>query len=276
MGCGGTGSAPDLLRVVLDATVPDQPSESGQLAPSGVVVDLIGKLPGRGAWLHPQLTCIERACSRGFSKVFGAAIRTTAPELLEQLRSAAERRLSGLLLASLRSRQLVYGRDAVKEILGQNPLVIMALDAQAVAKDGDLQRAGFEGKVVWWSTKAQLGLWLGRSEVGVVAITERAIAEVMRKTIALASLAPGSTGNSRSTGSNGARRVEQTVDQDAEQGAESAASEAESSSELVGSAEPAGGAGLIGSVGSIGSAEAESGAVAESSAVRDDELSEVR
>jgi predicted RNA-binding protein YlxR (DUF448 family) len=226
VGCSGTGSAEELLRVVVAPSVHGEISSAEQ-TPSGVtlVVDLGNKLPGRGAWVHPQPACIERACSRGFAKAFASAVRTTATELFEQLRGAAERRLAGLLLASFRSRQAVYGRDAVKEVLGQAPLVIMALDAQAVAKDGDLQRAGLAGKVVLWSTKAQLGHWLGRSEVGVVAITERSIAEVMRKTIALASLASVPRG---SVAGGSGRLVSAAADGDAaDEGADSAASHLE-------------------------------------------------
>lgn len=32
--------------------------------PPGVVVDLRHRLPGRGAWVHPQLACIETATRR--------------------------------------------------------------------------------------------------------------------------------------------------------------------------------------------------------------------
>jgi uncharacterized protein len=254
VGCNGTGSALDLLRVVVIPTLSGETSGTEQ-APSGVLVavDLGGKLTGRGAWVHPQPTCIERACSRGFAKAFSAAVRTTSVELFEQIRGAAERRLAGLLLASARSRKLVYGREAVKEILAHAPLVILACDAQAVAKDGDLQRAGFEGKIVLWSTKAQLGLWLGRSEVGVVAITERSIADVMRKTIALASLAS----TPRGAGAAGSGRiVGPAADFAADEGADGAAPRLESDA-------------------AAGPSASESGA-SESTAVRDEELSEVR
>jgi predicted RNA-binding protein YlxR (DUF448 family) len=39
-----------MVRVVADAP--------------GVVVDLRRRLPGRGAWVHPQLACIETASRR--------------------------------------------------------------------------------------------------------------------------------------------------------------------------------------------------------------------
>lgn len=248
VGCNQTGSAPELLRVVLDPTAGESSGlETSAKGSARVLIDLGGKLPGRGAWVHPQPQCIERACNRGFSKAFETLVRTTAAELGEQIRSAAERRLAGLLLASFRSRQLVYGRDAVKEVLDDAPLVIMARDAQAVAKDGDLQRAGFDGKVVWWSTKAQLGHWLGRSEVGVVAITEPSIAEAMRRAIALVSLAPGPVGPERAG-------EEQSSDVDA--GVEDASGVANASE--------------------LGAAVLDGGAVPGDGAVRDDEVSEVR
>ncbi len=192
VGCGHTGDATELLRVV---HVPELTAAAtgAKTAALPVMVDLGGKLdggkrPGRGAWMHPQRSCIERACARGFSKAFATRIQVSAGEVIAQICFAAERRLVGLFLASARSRQLVYGRDAVKEVLSETPLIILATDAQAVAKDGDLQRAGLDGKVVCWSTKAQLGHWLGRSEVGVVAITDASIADVMRRTIALTGL----------------------------------------------------------------------------------------
>lgn len=196
VGCGHTGDATELLRVV---HVPELTTgvTDAKTGPLPVMVDLGGKLnggkrAGRGAWMHPERSCIARACARGFSKAFATHIQVTAEQVLAQIHFAAERRLAGLLLASSRSRQLVYGRDAVKEVLSETPLVIMATDAQAVAKDGDLQRAGLQGKVVCWSTKGQLGHWLGRSEVGVVAITDASIADVMRRTIALTGLTQNS------------------------------------------------------------------------------------
>lgn len=224
IGCGGTGNAAELLRLVLAPTFAAGPGAARKAAPAAnlsseanpsseadtavpgeslgtesatfpILVDLSGKLPGRGAWVHPQPACLERACPRGLSKAFETSIRITARELSAQVALAAERRLVGLLLAASRSRHLVFGRDAVKEVLEKAPLVLLATDAQAVAKDAELQRAGVAGKVVCWSTKENLGHWLGRSEVGVVAILEASIAEVMRRTIALAGLTCGFEGS---------------------------------------------------------------------------------
>jgi predicted RNA-binding protein YlxR (DUF448 family) len=40
-----------------------------------VVVDETAVLPGRGAWVHPRIECVEKARTR---KAFGRALRITA------------------------------------------------------------------------------------------------------------------------------------------------------------------------------------------------------
>jgi predicted RNA-binding protein YlxR (DUF448 family) len=41
------------------------------------VVDAAARLPGRGAWVHPDSACIENAVKR---KAFGRALRTTVSD----------------------------------------------------------------------------------------------------------------------------------------------------------------------------------------------------
>ena len=50
IGCRVRGAASSMVRVVAD--------------PPGVEVDLRRRRPGRGAWVHPLLTCIETATRR--------------------------------------------------------------------------------------------------------------------------------------------------------------------------------------------------------------------
>ena len=40
-----------------------------------LVVDVARRMPGRGAWLHPDLHCLELAVKR---RAFGRALRTAA------------------------------------------------------------------------------------------------------------------------------------------------------------------------------------------------------
>ncbi|WBU38330.1 YlxR family protein [Homoserinibacter sp. YIM 151385] len=52
-----------------------------------VVADAAARLPGRGAWVHPSLGCIENAVRR---KALGRALRTTVTDTSD-LKEQAER-----------------------------------------------------------------------------------------------------------------------------------------------------------------------------------------
>lgn len=124
--CRSTAPRGDLVRVVLD--------------PEGIVViDLRGKLPGRGAWLHADLECL-RAVDSDPQKIFRALVRgdrenpprTRAPGDLEhQLREAVLRAvLEGLSLAAA-GGALVSGHDALENAVmkGEIAEIVTASDA---------------------------------------------------------------------------------------------------------------------------------------------------
>ncbi|MGV0643340.1 YlxR family protein [Mycolicibacterium sp. XJ879] len=72
VGCRKRELAVELLRVV---AVVDGTGNG----PSAVTVDSARKLPGRGAWLHPDPQCLEAAIRR---RAFGRALRITgSPDL---------------------------------------------------------------------------------------------------------------------------------------------------------------------------------------------------
>lgn len=73
LGCRQRAPRSSLLRVV---------ARNGQ-----VVADAAARLPGRGAWVHPQSGCIENAVKR---KAFGRALRTTVVDT-ESLNEWAEK-----------------------------------------------------------------------------------------------------------------------------------------------------------------------------------------
>lgn len=64
VGCRGTGSRQALLRVVVDPGA------------HALLVDAGRRMPGRGAWLHPDPHCFELAVRR---RAFGRALRVAAP-----------------------------------------------------------------------------------------------------------------------------------------------------------------------------------------------------
>ncbi|OBK12916.1 DNA-binding protein [Mycobacterium asiaticum] len=65
VGCRKRELAVELLRVVASST------GNGNYA---VIVDTAGSLPGRGAWLHPALQCVQQAIRR---RAFTRALRIT-------------------------------------------------------------------------------------------------------------------------------------------------------------------------------------------------------
>jgi uncharacterized protein len=62
IGCGERAAKPELIRVVA--------------AGDEIVPDPAMRLPGRGAYLHPRLACLEQAQRR---KAFSRALRRPAP-----------------------------------------------------------------------------------------------------------------------------------------------------------------------------------------------------
>ena len=70
VGCRGTDGRSVLLRVVVGPSAQDNP-ERVVLVP-----DPRRRLPGRGAWLHPDRRCLDLAMRR---RAFGRALRASAP-----------------------------------------------------------------------------------------------------------------------------------------------------------------------------------------------------
>jgi predicted RNA-binding protein YlxR (DUF448 family) len=155
-----------------------------------VVFDLAGSTFGRGAHVHPTAECIGRA-PRGLSRSMRREVRTSARALGEALLAAADRRMSGLLVAARRQGALAVGAAAAKEAMAKDaPLVLVACDAGAVASTEEVGRMVAAGRAIAWSDRDTLGGLLGGSETGgavaICAVQHRAIAEELKKTRAAA------------------------------------------------------------------------------------------
>jgi len=75
IGCRSRTVRPSLVRVVAKN--------------SKLVVDLSATQPGRGAWIHPSVDCVERAVRR---RAFGRALNhTTSLDMAEALRELTGR-----------------------------------------------------------------------------------------------------------------------------------------------------------------------------------------
>ncbi|MFV2144566.1 MULTISPECIES: YlxR family protein [Isoptericola] len=81
VGCRARDLRSELLRLVIAA------SDGAPREATRVVVDVRGSLPGRGAWIHPDLACLESAVRR---RAVPRALHAAAPLDLAGVRAFLE------------------------------------------------------------------------------------------------------------------------------------------------------------------------------------------
>jgi len=147
----------------------------------GLLPDLSGKLPGRGAHLCPDLRCFELACER---QAFQRALDATAqPEslgpLVARLVEGGLAQTRALLATAARSGWIEPGRDAVREavIQGQAALVLLAEDGSA-ALQTELRALSEREQVPWRQALhvAELALFHHGRALAVLAVRHRGLA----------------------------------------------------------------------------------------------------
>ncbi len=92
-----------------------------------IVVDVPGRLPGRGAWVHPARACVEKVERQGGR--LGHALRATVSTdgLGAQIRARVhDAVLDGLSLAAA-SGSLIGGHDRLREALEKREIAIVAM-----------------------------------------------------------------------------------------------------------------------------------------------------
>lgn len=153
------------------------------VAPDGdVVLDLAGKLPGRGLWLLPRRDMLDKARAR---KLFARAARTPVgvPEdLTGQVAQALRERCLGLLGFARRAGELTAGHEKVKSWLsaGRAAVLVQAADAAEGGRQKlrALARAAAPSLPVIEAFSAEeLGRALGRDTVVHVAVAPGRLAE---------------------------------------------------------------------------------------------------
>jgi predicted RNA-binding protein YlxR (DUF448 family) len=172
VGCRSVAEPSELVRLVV--------------GPEGeVVVDLAGGSFGRGAWVHPRPECLQKAAPAGLSRALRTPVRAQAGELVEKLRSAAARRVQGLIVAARRAHKLEAGATVVAEAVEQRKaeLVLVATDARASADFSWLEPLVGNGRALAFGSKALFGSWLGRSDTALLALTDAGIARQAKQAI---------------------------------------------------------------------------------------------
>jgi ribosomal protein L7Ae-like RNA K-turn-binding protein len=150
-------------------------------------VDLAGRAFGRGAWVHPRPDCLGRAARGGMERSFKQRVGTNVPELLGNVRAAANRRVEALIASARRAGSAAPGTDVARAAVedGRATLVVVASDGRAAAQESYVTRAAAAGKAVVWGTKEILGRATGRPDTAVVAILDRGFSEAILRSTAL-------------------------------------------------------------------------------------------
>lgn len=153
-------------------------------APDGaVLVDYREKLPGRGAY-----TCLNRECirqtvaRRQFDRAFRVAcLPVSAEELGNRLLKELRDHMTALLGMARKSSQVLSGGNQVLDALDRPEklaVVILADDVSAGVAEKVVRKArGRDVPCLSFSSKADLGQFLGRGERSVTALTKGHLAE---------------------------------------------------------------------------------------------------
>ena len=83
IGCREVAAPARLLRLVRGADGTPRP-------------DLLARLSGRGAWVHPRPGCVRQAARAGLARAFRAETRTEPEALLSALQQAVTETVTGL------------------------------------------------------------------------------------------------------------------------------------------------------------------------------------
>ena len=147
------------------------------------VLDLRGKLPGRGAYLCPAVPCLRRGLKpKGIARVLGCTPgQAGAAEVRQQALDGLGRMLLEHLGHAHRAGAVVPGMERVAQVLMDNDAnwVLVASDAAERTRTEMTARVGND-RVVSALTKGELGAVLGTAEVGVAAITQPRLADKVR------------------------------------------------------------------------------------------------
>jgi predicted RNA-binding protein YlxR (DUF448 family) len=154
------------------------------LAPDGqAVVDFRGKLPGRGAWVHPE----ELAVLEGKSGLLKRAFKQNVPAgpWVAQYREALHRAVADGLSMAAAAGALASGHDVLVQALRDGEIVELAFASDC----SDRTRRSIEAaaadripRTVLAADAATLGGWIGRGSRAAVGVrSSRAATHLLRQ-----------------------------------------------------------------------------------------------
>lgn len=129
-----------------------QPSPREELvrlvrAPTGeLVVDLKGRLPGRGAWVHPTQACAGKVQAHGGILKRPLRGQVDTSDLVGLIRQAVLRQVLDALSLAAASGSLVGGRDVLEKALTEGRVVAVVVASDASERTlRELKRVAHEG-----------------------------------------------------------------------------------------------------------------------------------
>lgn len=156
--------------------------------PSGVVIDYLEKLPGRGAYICPEAACIEKGLKEGpLSRAFRRKVSPPdADAFYEEFKGKVARKIEGLLGMARKSGHVIRGFDAAAAAYARTSggLLIIAEDISEGTERRFMESvSGVFNNTVRYSTKDGLGSVLGASPVALVFVDEPALAAALGREI---------------------------------------------------------------------------------------------
>jgi predicted RNA-binding protein YlxR (DUF448 family) len=172
VGCREATDADDLVRLVADPE-------------GGVAVDLRGRLPGRGAWVHVRDACLVSSVKQLSRALKQQVDATNVPR---DVRDAVLRALADGVTMATAGGALMGGRTVVDEMIaaGRAVEVVVAADAaERTVRDMDLSRLpeGRHAPVVTRVplTTDELGRMTGRGPRALLVVLDHPAAQHLRR-----------------------------------------------------------------------------------------------
>ena len=164
----------DLVRLVVG---PD-----GQIA-----VDARARIGGRGAWVHATRGCLSAAEKKHLAErsLKVPVSRGSGGDLVANVRDALARKAASLVGVAKRKSELAVGAAGVAETLERRRVWLLVVANDSLESDVVVKTTRDHGAVpvAVMGRRSELGALLGRDEVAIAAITDRSIAEELKRTL---------------------------------------------------------------------------------------------
>lgn len=157
-------------------------------SPEGhVVIDARGRLPGRGAWLHPQRACLDLLRKRRGAVERALGVPATVDDIEAQLRDHVERALLDGLSMAAAAGALVGGRDLLEQALRDGHVLEVVVANDASARTIEALRAVAPEEVPFTEVpmdREALGRRIGKGARAAVGVRRSRATEHLRRQLA--------------------------------------------------------------------------------------------